>query len=89
MRLSELLRDASAGPTVIHSRGRDLAVVVAVDDYARLTAEQRAGRGGGALFLDRIKALKVRHGGGGDDFELGRLDLAVENPFGRRRRMKP
>ena len=38
MRLSELLRDAAAGPTVIHSRGRDVAVVLAVEDYDRLTA---------------------------------------------------
>lgn len=89
MRLSEVLRDASAGPTVIHSRGRDVAVVVAVEDYARLTAEQGSVRGGGALFLDRVEALKVRHGGGVDNFEPGRLDLAADNPFGRRRRMKP
>ena len=88
MRLSELLRDASAGPTIIHSRGRDVAVVLAVEDYDRLTAERGGGRGGGAQFLDRIDARKALHGGG-EDFEPRRLDLTLESPFVRRRQTKP
>lgn len=87
-RLSELLRDATAGPTVIHSRGRDVAVVLAIEDYDRLAREHDLVRGGGALFLDRIDALKARQAGGIDDFEPERLDLALEDPFGPRRRKR-
>ena len=32
-KLSEVLREAAQGPTVIHSRGKDLAVVLAMEDY--------------------------------------------------------
>ena len=88
MRLSELLRDAAAGPTVIHSRGRDVAVVLAVEDYDRLTAERGVVRGGGAQFLDRVEARKAHHGRGGEDFEPPRLDLTLESPFARRRQTK-
>jgi prevent-host-death family protein len=71
-KLSEVLRDAAAGPTVIHSRGRDIAVVLAVEDYERLTAEQEPPVLGGARFLERVAALKGRHGTSGVDFEPAR-----------------
>ena len=83
-KLSEVLREAAQGPTVIHSRGRDLAVVLAVEDYDRLTADQLP-RAGGAAFLQRVEALKQRHGGGVSDFEPSRLDLVPAEPFSRRR----
>lgn len=74
-KLSEVLRDAAQGPLVIHSRGRDLAVVLAIEDYERLTAGQQPSKAGGSEFLERIEALKLRHGGGVSDFEPARLDF--------------
>ena len=78
--LSELLREAAQGPTVIHSRGRDLAVVLAIEDYERLTADQHLQNAGGAAFLQRVEAVKHRHGGGAD-FEPARLDFVPVEPF--------
>lgn len=80
-KLSEVLRDVAEGPTVIHSRGRDLAVVLAMEDYERLTAGQQSQRTGGAELLRRIEILKQRYSGGVDDFEPARLDLAPVDPF--------
>lgn len=79
--LSELLRHAASGPTVIHSRGRDVAVVLAVEDYDRLVAQHSVESGGGARFLDRIEALKERHDGGIDDFVPTPVTFQPVNPF--------
>jgi len=79
-KLSEVLRDAAQGPTVIHSRGRDLVVVLAIEAYERLLAEQQPRPSGGAAFLARIEAVKQSHGGG-SDFEPARLDFAPVDPF--------
>ena len=87
-RLSELLRDAAAGPTIIHSRGRDLAVVLAVEEYDRLATEHTALRGGGGGFLERVDRLKQRHGGGTEDFRPPRLRLNPLDPFARRSRAR-
>jgi prevent-host-death family protein len=84
-KLSEVLREATQGPTVIHSRGRDLVVVLAIEEYERLLADQQIPRAGGASFLERVTALKQRHGGGVSDFEPGRLDFVPADPFARRR----
>lgn len=84
-RLSDVLRHASDGPTIIHSRGRDLAVVLAVEDYDRLTAGQ-ATAGGGARFLERVEVLKQRHAGGVDDFAPAPLALQPTDPFAPRSR---
>ncbi|HZF12951.1 MAG TPA: type II toxin-antitoxin system Phd/YefM family antitoxin [Thermoanaerobaculia bacterium] len=84
-KLSEVLREAAQGPTVIHSRGRDLVVVLAIEDYEQLVADQPAPTAGGAAFLERVEALKQRHGGGVGDFEPRRLDFAPADPFGSRR----
>lgn len=84
-KLSEVLRDVAQGPTVIHSRGRDLAVVLAIEDYERLTADQQLPRDGGAAFLQRVESLKQRHGGGVSDFEPARLDFVPAEPFARKR----
>lgn len=80
-RLSEVLRDVAQGPTVIHSRGRDLAVVLAMEDYERLKVGQQPQRLGGEEFLQRIDALKQRYGGGVSDFEPSRLDFVPVDPF--------
>src|SRR5258708_30321004 len=59
-KLSEVLRDTAQGPLVIHSRGRDLAVVLAIEEYERLTADQQPSRAGGSAFLQPGQALKLR-----------------------------
>src|SRR4051812_43699126 len=86
-KLSEVLRDAATAPTIIHSRGRDVAVVLAVEEYERLLGDDRALAGGGAGFLARVEALKLRHGGV-DDFEPARLALEIQDPFARKRRAR-
>src|SRR5258708_35552471 len=82
-KLSEVQRDAAQGPLVIHSRGRDLAVVLAIEEYERLTADQQPSRAGGSAFLQRVEALKLRHDSGVIDFEPARLDFVPEHPFAR------
>jgi prevent-host-death family protein len=84
-RWSEVVREAAQGPTVIHSRGKDLVVVLAIEDYERLAADRHAPKAAGAAFLQRVEALKQRHGGGVDDFEPARLDFVPSQPFARRR----
>jgi prevent-host-death family protein len=79
-KLSEVLRDAAQGPTVIHNRGRDLAVVLAIEDYEKLTAAQAPARAPGAAFLARVESLKHRHGEGAD-FEPARLEFIPADPF--------
>jgi prevent-host-death family protein len=87
-KLSEVLRDAAKGPTVIHSRGRDLAVVLAIEDYERLVAEQQPTATAGAAFLQRVEALKKRHGGGVGDFEPAPLSFVPAEPFARKSRRR-
>jgi prevent-host-death family protein len=77
-KLSSVLRDVAAGPTIIHSRGHDVAVLLAIDDYVALAGERG---GAGAAFLERIDAVKRREGGGVDAFEPARLDLRIADPF--------
>lgn len=84
-RLSEVLRDAAKGPTIIHSRGRDLAVLLAIDEYEQLVAEHPGGPGTGGAFLSRLDAVKRRHGGGVDDFEPAPMRFQPVVPFSRRR----
>ena len=84
-KLSEVLREAAEGPTVIHSRGRDLVVVLSVEEYERLTAAQDLQKSGGSTFLQRVEALKQRHGGGVSDFEPARLDFVPAEPFARKK----
>lgn len=87
-RLSEVLRDAAKGPTIIHSRGRDLAVLLAIEDYEQLIAEHPGGPGTGGAFLGRIDAVKRRHGGGVEEFEPAPMSFRAVDPFSRRRAPK-
>jgi prevent-host-death family protein len=87
-RLSELLRQTANGPTIIHSRGRDVAVVLAVEEYDRLTAEHPASPGGGAAFLARVDALKEKYGGGVEGFAPERMQFEPIDPFARKRRTR-
>ncbi|MFO0754852.1 MAG: type II toxin-antitoxin system Phd/YefM family antitoxin [Byssovorax sp.] len=82
-KLSEVLRHAAEGPTIIHSRGRDLAVLLAIEDYEGLLADHPGGPGTGATFLARIEALKHRHAGGVDKFEPEPMRFRAVDPFAR------
>jgi prevent-host-death family protein len=84
-KLSEVLRDAANGPTIIHSRGRDLAVLLAIEQYEHLVATQAGGPGSGGAFLRRIEAVKGRHGGGVDDFQPAPMAFRSADPFAQRR----
>jgi hypothetical protein len=56
-----------------------------MEDYERLVAEQRSSAGGGVAFLERVEALKQRHGGGVSDFAPPRLEFTPAEPFARKR----
>lgn len=86
-RLSEVLRDTAQAPAIIHNRGRDLAVLLAIEDYERLVGRQ-AGAGAGSALIDRLDAVKRRHGGGVDDFEPAPMRFQPADPFSRRRAPK-
>lgn len=87
-RLSEVLRDAAQGPTIIHSRGRDLAVLLAIEAYEQLVAAHPGGPGTGGAFLSRIDAVKRRHGGGVEEFKPAPMSFRAVDPFTRRRASK-
>jgi prevent-host-death family protein len=83
-RFSEVLREAVGSPTIIHSRGRDLAVLLAIDDYEQLAAGSARGAATGAAFLDRIDTVKRRHSGGVDQFSPPAMSFRAIDPFSRR-----
>jgi prevent-host-death family protein len=87
-RLSEVLRETTQGPTIIHRRGRDLAVLLAIGEYEQLVAEHPGGPGTGGAFLSRIEAVKRRHGGGVEEFKPAPMSLQTVDPFSRRRAPK-
>jgi prevent-host-death family protein len=87
-RFSEVLREAAQGPTIIHSRGRDLAVLLAIGEYEQLVAGQPGSPGAGGAFLGRIEAVKGRHGGGVDEFKPAPMSFQAVDPFTRRRAPK-
>lgn len=78
-RLSSLIREAEQRPTVIQNRGRDVAVLMSLTDYEKVSAlvsapaESRAER-----FLRDVEALKEKFGGGVDDFSPSPLDLRAQ-----------
>ena len=84
-KLSEVLRDSAKGPTIIHNRGRDLAVLLTIEAYEHLLAEHPGGPGSGNGFLGRVELVKRRHGGGVDDFAPARTSFDPVDPFARRR----
>lgn len=84
-KFSEVLRGSVEGPTIIHSRGRDLVVLLAIEEYEQLVAGHPGGPGTGSTFLGRIEAVKRRHGGGVRDFKPSPMRFRAEDPFSRRR----
>lgn len=87
-KLSETLRSLDDGPIVIHSRGRDVAVLMDVQTYERIAAshDPSGDRPGGAAFLFRVEELKARYGDGAEDFAPEPARVRPQDPFGGRRR---
>jgi len=83
-KLSEVMRDAANGPTIIHCRGRDAVVLLALEEYEQLLAQLPEKAATGRAFLHRIEAVKRRHAGGVDDFEPKTMKFVPESPFARR-----
>ena len=84
-RLSEVLRDVEREPVVIHNRGRDVAVVIGVAAYERLSAAQAGAESGMSKLVSDIEELRDKYGGGAD-VAYERLDYVSRNPFERRSR---
>ncbi len=78
-RLSSLIREAAKRPTVIHNRGRDVAVLMSIVDYekasiiASVQPESKAEK-----FLREASALRDKLGGFEDDFSPEPLDLRAQ-----------
>jgi prevent-host-death family protein len=87
-KLSEALRSIRSGPSIIHNRGRDVAVLIDVEQYEQLIAEQEAAHAhtSAQSFLDRIEQIKRDLGGGPDRFEPRRIDYRPRKPFSSRTR---
>ena len=82
-RLSEVLRGIHESPVVIHSRGRDVGVLIDVRTYARVAEADRP-RAGGARFLAAVAALRERFGGASGFAPLA-ADLRSQEAFPTRR----
>ena len=82
-KLSQALHDLEDGPTIIHNRGRDVAVLISVDDYDRLVqAEGTAAAPTMSSFLDAVAALKRKYGGGAE-LPIERAQIVPRATFGR------
>lgn len=81
-RLSEILRNLEEGPTMIHNRGRDTAVLLGVEAYERLLARADDVPTPMAAFLADVGTLKDRLGGGAD-LQVERASLTPRDPFAR------
>ena len=87
-KLSEALRSIRSGPLIIHNRGRDVAVLIDIEQYDQLIDEQRASTAQtpARSFLHRLDEIKRLHGGGVDGFEPSRIDYRPRKPFSGRAR---
>src|SRR5260370_263096 len=65
-KLSQTLHELENGPTIIHNRGRDVGVLISVEDYDRLVSAQGATEPSPSMesFLDAVARLKRKYGGG-------------------------
>lgn len=83
--LSEVVRDAADEPVVIHNRGKDVAVLVSFDRYERLVDAARPTAG--QRFVDNIRELKERYGGG-YEIPYEPVDFEIRDPFAPERKTK-
>jgi prevent-host-death family protein len=87
-KLSEAIRSVRRGPSIIHNRGRDVAVLIDVDQYEQLVKDQQLAQAQrpARSFLDRLEQMKERFGGGVDGFQPARTEYRPRDPFKSRRR---
>lgn len=83
--LSEVIRAASEQPVVIHNRGTDVAVVLAMDAYEKL--REASVPNDAERFLADVALLRDRYGGGAD-IPYERVDFTPRNPFEERPKPK-
>jgi prevent-host-death family protein len=82
-KLSEALRGLAEGPTIIHSRGREVGVLISMEEYEQSVVAPGARQPKSMRqFLEDIEALKKKMGGG-VDFHPPRARIHIKNPFGR------
>ncbi len=76
---ARIVRDAPERRTIIQRRGRDVAVVLGIDELRRL---EKAGEGAteGARVLAALTQWRTRTGGV-EGFEPGPARIAPERPF--------
>ncbi len=80
-KLSETLKMVQEAPAIIHNRGRDVAVLMSIEDYDRIAAQPRP-RAGRAL-LEAVQELKKEMGGGAI-FRPTRARIRPKSPFAAR-----
>lgn len=87
-KLSEAIRSVRRGPSIIHNRGRDVAVLIDVEQYEQLVRDQQLAQAQrpARSFLDRLDQIKERFGGGVDGFQPARTEYRPRDPFAGRRR---
>ncbi len=83
-KLSQTLHELRDGPTIIHNRGRDIAVLIGVEDYERLLASEAAAAAPTMRsFVDAVEVLKGKFGGGAE-LSPGRITFVPRDPFRHR-----
>ena len=78
-RFAQVLRDTASGPTIIQSRGRDVAVVLSLAEYAQLSATAEREPVGQQL-VDELSRWRRRAGDVSFTPERARI---VPHEFGR------
>lgn len=79
-RFAEIVAGAPRRRAIIQRRGKDVAVVIGVDELSRI---ERANEGTteGARLLARLDRIKQRHGGA--ELSIEPLRLTPRDPFAR------
>jgi prevent-host-death family protein len=82
-KFSAALRSVRSGPSIIHSRGRDVAVLIDVEQYEQLIKDQQTAQAQrpAKSFLERLDQIKERCGGGTGGFDPPRTNYRPRNPF--------
>lgn len=78
--LSAIVRETSDGPVIIHSRGKDVAVVVAAGEYERLVEAANERPTTGARLVESLRELRKEYEGG-YAIEFDRIDFPNRSPF--------
>ena len=82
-KLSQTLRNIGDRPAIIHNRGRDVAVLMSIEDYERFLGTEESNEAPTMkTFIDSVEELKRRFGGG-VELPVVRAHLVSRNTFGR------